>query len=151
MEISSKVINTYTGKICRKFHATPEETTLLNNRIKKNFEYAIGGFDGSRDSRHLIREIKASNGIIPGLLNARPGLFWDKSGKTATIRENIVAFLKERNLPELADDLMGYGQEKSTGFLIVDDPAIKRFLTGLQEQLVKTDFRKNLAKLLQEY
>lgn len=150
MEVTP-VIKGYTKRICQRFHATPEERTLLNSQIQRKFDYAMGSFDGARDSRYLIREIKTSNGIIPGLLRTKPGLFWLNDTRVVKLRENITSFLKERNLPELAEDLMNHGKEPNPGYLIVDDPATTRFLNGLKKQLVKTDFRSEFAKLLQNY
>lgn len=149
--MKASAINGYTNRICKRLHATPEERILLNSQIDKNFEYAMGRFDGHRDSRSLIREIKRSNGIIPGILKDRPGIFWVKDGATAKLRESVAEFLKLRNLPKLAEDLMKHGLERNKGGLIVDDPATTRFLKGLEKQLVNTDFRKNLAKVLQNY
>lgn len=132
--------------IFNKYQATPEEKQLVTRIIDNNFNYSISSVEAKRDSVNLVREIKRENGIIPGILNNRPGFFWMEEYKD--IRQNISNYLKEKNLNNLAEDIMNYGKEKNKGILLTDDPAVQRFLEGLKKHIAKSDIRQNLSKIL---
>lgn len=151
MPIEMNVIRSYTNDVCKNFHATRPEKKLLENLVRKNFIYACGSFDGSRDSNQLIREIENEKAIIPGILKKKPGIFWIEEGNSKVIREKIAAFLNEKGLTKLAEDLLGHGKEENKGYLITDDPATQRFLQGLKKHMSDFNFRNRLAKLLMEY
>jgi hypothetical protein len=95
-----------------------------------------------------IAETAKKNGIIPGILMAKPGIFWNP--EMDKVREQLVAFLKKKKLPDLAVLLTQYGKEKNNGPLIIDDPAVQKFLGGIKQELKNKSFAFKLAKLLKK-
>lgn len=151
LTVPTPVVRSYTNGVCKKFLATKPERALLQQKVRNSLIYCAGGADGRRSARHLIRGVDEAGGVLPGILRTRPGLFWMKEKEVVQVREKVATFLRNQGLPQLAEDLMGYGKEPNRGGLITDDPAIQRFFQGLQEPLKKFGFRKKLATLLKDY